>query len=67
MTENERRPVTSGAAQRPVGKTIVRVIVSDPADDSYAWTGIFLNDGRVVSLAWLRGWPGAVAGRWRRG
>lgn len=39
---------------------------TDPADDVFAWTGVFLADGRVVSLAWLRNWPGAVEGRWRR-
>lgn len=34
--------------------------------DTYAWGAIYLDDGRVVSLAWLRDWPGAVASRWRR-
>jgi hypothetical protein len=55
-----------GAVQRPVSETIVRAIVSDPADDTYAWTGIHLDDGRTISIAWLRGWPGAVVGWWRR-
>lgn len=40
---------------------------TDPFDDLYAWSGVFLSDGRVISLAWLYGWPGAVEGWWRRG
>lgn len=30
-------------------------------DDIWAWTGVFVGDGRMVSLAWLRGYVGAVA------
>lgn len=33
----------------------------DGSEDLYAWTGMFINDGRMISLAWLRGYPGAVA------
>jgi hypothetical protein len=40
--------------------------VTDPVEDVHAWTGVFLEDGRVISLAWLRAYPGAVASRWRR-
>lgn len=34
---------------------------ASPQADLYAWTGIFLTDGRMISVAWLCGWPGAVA------
>jgi hypothetical protein len=32
-----------------------------PEDDVYAFTGILLADGRCISIAWLRGYPGAIA------
>jgi hypothetical protein len=53
------------AFTRPTG-TPSASTVTDPVEDVHAWTGVFLGDGRVVSIAWLRGYPGAVASRWRR-
>jgi hypothetical protein len=45
---------------RPALATIPAARIA-PEDDVWAWGGIHLADGRVISLAWLRFWPGAIA------
>ncbi|MCT2280313.1 hypothetical protein M3G91_22105 [Micromonospora chalcea] len=59
MRHEKSRPAGNGAAPQQVGETSSQ---STQVADIYAWTAVHLNDGRVVSLAWLHGWPGAVAG-----
>jgi len=64
MVQTRRSPGHHpGAPSVPARDTVT---VTDPAADLFAWTGVFLDDGRVISIAWLRAWPGAVASRWRR-
>lgn len=46
-------------APRPA--TVIDDPTLQPEDDTWSWTGVILTDGRVVSIAWLRGYPGAVA------
>ena len=48
------------STDRPALATIsaARIV---PEEDVWAWGGIYLADGRVISLAWLYGWPGAIA------
>jgi hypothetical protein len=58
--DEETRPgLASGAGSEQVGETVTSQ--DTQLADTWAWTGVFLADGRMVSLAWLRGWPGAVA------
>jgi hypothetical protein len=57
MSTEESRPC-AGAASTVTAATIDRLARED---DVYAWGGIILLDGRVISLAWLYGWDGAVA------
>lgn len=45
------------APNEAVPTTTSTSTVTDPTDDVHAWSGVFLNDGRMISLAWLRGWP----------
>jgi hypothetical protein len=63
--ESDPNPATS-----PDQKTESPIRVTHPADaerDLWAWTAVHLNDGRVISLAWLRGYRGAVVCEVRRG
>jgi len=64
---NERRPASDQldeAATKQLAATTATV--TDSAADLHAWSSVFLDDGRVISIAWLRGYAGAVASRWRR-
>lgn len=47
--------------------TVAEPLRVAPQDDIWAWCGIHLADGRVISIAWLRGYPGAVASPPRAG
>lgn len=64
----ERRPEVTQKHGGPGGDTPGPTAINadlapivGPLDDIWAWTGVHLADGRVISLAWLRGYPGAVA------
>lgn len=56
-----------GAARHSTTATTHDAVLSVPPSrawrltDTFAWGGVFLDDGRVVSIAWLRGYSGAVA------
>lgn len=58
------RPARRGPLLADQATTTIQT--STVEDDVYAWGAILLNDGRAISLAWLRNYPGAVAARWRR-
>lgn len=60
--ENEK-PRGSAGLSMQVGETVTGIVA--PEDDLHAWAGIFIEDGRVISIAWLRGYPGATESRWR--
>jgi hypothetical protein len=60
---NEKPRGSAGPSER-VGETVSGIVAPD--DDLYAWTGIYLVDCRVISIAWLRGYPGATTSTWRR-
>lgn len=51
------RPTTIDATAKQLDAVSVP---PGPRGDRYAWSGIRLNDGRVISIAWLRGYPGAA-------
>lgn len=57
----------SGAAKELNDGELSLAQCTDPfRSDTYAWSAILLEDGRVISLAWLRNYPGATSARWRR-
>jgi hypothetical protein len=64
MTRIGDRPGAGEATRATAGTAVCRQ--STHAVDTFAWCGVFISDGRVVSIAWLRGWPGAVSARWSR-
>lgn len=56
-----RRGEGRSATDRPTRRTNNLAAIVAPEDDTWAWQGIALADGRVISIAWLRGYRGAVA------